>query len=114
MRQNLAGTVADDEAAGGACQGGDCGGGGVGGRGGGGGHPVQEELALTVPGLIILLQGDLQVQVTNESSSYFLIPPNYHHFYDQKLLPTTLYSVSSLCSNQPQNLGHGHIAYSRT
>ena len=72
MRQNLAGTVADDEAAGGACQGGDCGGGGVGGRGGGGGHPVQEELALTVPGLIILLLGALQVQVTGTGEGAFV------------------------------------------
>ena len=72
MRQNLAGTVADGEATGGACQGGDCGGGGEGGRGGGGGHPVQEELALTVPGLIILLLGALQVQVTGTGEGVFV------------------------------------------
>ena len=66
MRQNLAGTVADDKAAGGARQGGDCGGGGVGGRGGGGGHPVQEELALTVPGLLILLLCALHVTDAGE------------------------------------------------
>ena len=72
LRPNLAGTVADDEAAGGACQGGDCGGGGVGGRGGGGGHPVQEELALTVPGLVILFLGALQVQVTGTGEGAFV------------------------------------------
>ena len=71
MRQNLAGTVADDEAAGGACQGGDCGGGGEGGRGGGGGHPVQEELALTVPGLLILLLRALHVADAGER--YFFL-----------------------------------------
>ena len=72
MRQNLAGTVADDKAAGGACQGGDCGGGGVGGRGGGGGHPVQEELALTVPGLLILLLCALHVTDAGERD-FFLV-----------------------------------------
>ena len=72
MRQNLAGTVADGEATGGARQGGDCGGGGEGGRSGGGGHPVQEELALTVHGLVILLLGALQVQVTGTGEGAFV------------------------------------------
>ena len=71
MRQNLAGTVADDKATRGACQGGDCGGGGVGSRGGGGGHPVQEELALTVPGLLILLLRALHVADAGERDFFW-------------------------------------------